>query len=183
MGIKAMAHDGFDRPDILKYYQAHQKDYAVTAKAKWEQIQIKFTKNGGKAGARKKADEILKRLEDGEVFAVVAKECSNGVTAAKGGLWGWTEQGSLKTKEIEDAVFEQPIGQIGQPVETPTSIDIIRVIDRTDAGYQPFETVQDQIKTHLKNAAFQKRVVDLMKELNENATIEKLTDEPTQISQ
>jgi len=177
MHIKAMAHDGYDLPDVRKYYLEHIEDYAVTAKAKWEQIQLKFTKNGGKEGARKKADEILKRLDSGEVFAVVAKECSNGVTAAKGGLWGWTEEGSLKTKEIEEAVFEQPVGQIGPPIETSTSIDIIRVIDRTDAAYQPFETVEDQIKAQLKEAASQKRYTNLMKELNENATIERLMDE------
>jgi parvulin-like peptidyl-prolyl isomerase len=176
LGSKAMVHDGFDRPDILQYYQDHLDDYAYKAKAKWEQIQVKFSASGGRDGARKKVAEIMKRLNKGEVFAVVAKECSDGSTKSKGGLWGWTTQGSLKSKEIEKALLEQPIGEIGQPIETPDTIEIIRVLDRTGAGHQKFEDVQEDIKNHLKQARFQRSINELLKELTEQANIEKFTD-------
>lgn len=176
LGTKAASHVGYDRPDVLKHYQDHLKDYAVTGKAKWEQIQLKFAQNGGKEEALKKAEEIRKRLNDGEIFAVVAKECSNGPTASKGGLWKWTEQGSIKAKEVDAALFELPVGEISQPIETQTSIEIIRVTDRTPAGHQPFEDVQDEIKNQLKAANFQRRVNELLKDLTEKASIEKFTD-------
>lgn len=176
LGTKAASNIGYDRPDVLKYYQDHLKDYAVTGKVKWEQIQLKFAQNGGKEGALTKANEICKRLDDGEIFAVVAKECSNGPTASKGGLWKWTEQGSIKAKEVDAVLFELPVGEISQPIETQTSIEIIRVTDRTRAGHQPFEDVQDEIKNQLKAANFQRRVNELLKDLIEKASIEKFTD-------
>jgi parvulin-like peptidyl-prolyl isomerase len=176
---KSVVHDGFDRPDILKYYHDHREDYAIPAQAKWEQIQIKFAKQrGGKSAAKKKLDEVLERLEAGDVFAVVAKKYSDGPTASKGGLWGFTTRGSYKAPEIDKAIFEQPVGEIGPPIETKASFDIIRVIDRTDAGYKLFETVYDDIKNHLKAAASQRRMAELVKELHENATIETFDDEP-----
>ncbi len=176
---KSVVHDGFDRPDILKYYQDHRKDYAIPAKAKWEQIQIKFAKQkGGKPAAKKKLDEVLERLEAGDVFAVVARKYSDGPTASKGGLWGFMTRGSYKVPEIDKAIFEQPVGEIGAPIETKTSFDIIRVIDRTEAGYKLFETVYDDIKNQLKAAASQRRMAELVKGLHENATIETFDDEP-----
>jgi parvulin-like peptidyl-prolyl isomerase len=175
---KSVVHDGFDRPDILKYYHDHRKDYAIPAQAKWEQIQIKFAnQRGGKPAAKKKLDEVLERLEAGDVFAVVAKKYSDGPTASKGGLWGYTTRGSYKAPEVDKAIFEQPVGEIGPPIETKTSFDIIRVIDRTDAGYKLFETVYDDIKNHLKATASQRRRAELVKELHENATIETFDDE------
>jgi parvulin-like peptidyl-prolyl isomerase len=176
MGMQMKAHDAIDVPEIREYYQKHREDYAIVAKAKWEEIQLQFSRHGGKEKTRKLAEEILTRLDDGDVFAVVAKECSDGPTKSSGGLWRWTTQGSIKSKEIDKALFEQPVGKIGVPIETADGIEIIRVIDRSDAGYERFEDVQDDIRNHLKTAQFQRRVNELLKELTENATIEKFTD-------
>jgi parvulin-like peptidyl-prolyl isomerase len=176
LGKEAALNLGYDRPDIRKYYEENKESYAITAKVKWEQIQLKFNKNGGKEGALKKAEEIKKQLDAGEVFAVIASKCSDGPTAANGGLWSWTVQGSIKAKEIDQALFELPIGEISEPIETQASVDIIRVIDRTEAGYERFEDVQEDIKNHLKMTLFQKRVNDLMKDLKEKANIEDFTD-------
>jgi parvulin-like peptidyl-prolyl isomerase len=176
LGSKAMVHDGFDRPDVLQFYQEHLGDYAFKAQAKWEQIQIKFSAHGGKDGARKRAAEIMKRLEKGEVFAVVAKDCSDGSAKSNGGLRGRTTQGSLKSKEIEKALFEQKVGEIGQPIETQDTFEIIRVLDRQPAGHKKFEDVQEDIKNQLKQERFQKSINDLIKELTEQANIEKFTD-------
>lgn len=176
MGQKVKPREGFDRPDILEYYQAHREDYAIRAQARWEQIQLKFAKYDGKEGARKKAGEILKKLESGAEFASLAKEFSNGPTASKGGFWDWTKQGSLKASEIDQALFEQPIGKTGPPIETEDSVHIIRVIGRTEAGYEKFEAVQEDIKAQLRNAQFHKAAKKLMKELTDKAAIEKFTD-------
>jgi len=177
LGSKALPKNGFDRPDILNYYQEHKQSYFIPAQAKWEHIRISFAKNGGKDGARNQADKIIERLENDEDFAAIARECSNGPTASsKGGLRGWTTQGTLKETEIEQALFEQPVGEIGRPIETDDSIEIVRVIERVPSGYQPFELVQDDIRTTLKNNLWQKAVKALIKDLKEKATIETFID-------
>ena len=173
LGSKALPKTGFDRPDVLKYYQEHKEDYAIRAQAKWEQIRFLYSKYGGKEEARKKAEAIVERLENGEEFAAIARECSDGPTASlKGGLRGWTTEGTLKDKEIERALYAQPVGEIGPPIETEDSIEIVRVIERKPSGYESFAAVQDDIKMTLKNKLYQKAVVTLIKELREKATIE-----------
>lgn len=177
VGTKAGVRDSIDRPDILAYYQEHRESYAIPAKVKWEQIQLKFAKHGGKEAARKKAEEISGRLKKGEKFADVAKECSDGPTASKGGQWAWMTHGNLADKEIDEALSERPVGKVGPPIETKDSLHIIRVLGRTEADYQPFEEVQEDIKGRLKNEISQKRVAELIQKLRDNATIEDFTDQ------
>jgi parvulin-like peptidyl-prolyl isomerase len=173
LGSKALPKTGFDRPDVLKYYQEHKEEYAIRAQAKWEQIRFLYSKYDGKEGARKKAEAIIERLENGEEFAAIARECSDGPTASsRGGLREWTTEGTLKDKEIERALYAQPVGEIGPPIETENSIEIVRVIQRKPSGYESFTAVQEDIKMMLKNKLYQKAVVALIKDLREKATIE-----------
>lgn len=177
LGSKVLSKAGFDRPDLLKYYKEHKQDYAIPAQAKWEQIHLKYSKNGGKQKTREKAAEIRERLENGEDFAELAREFSNGPNAAKrGGARGWTTRGALKDEAINEALFEQSVDEIGPLVEGEEGIDIIRVLERTEAGYKPFAAVQEDIKVHLKNESFKKASKALLDELTEKATIVKFTD-------
>lgn len=173
---RSQVKEGFDRPDVLEYYREHLEKYAIPAKAKWEQIQLKFSSRKEKTAARKKAEEIVTRLQNGESFAAVAKECSQGPTAAKGGAWPWTTKGSMAEGELNEAIFKRPVGEISEPIETAHSVNIIRVVSRTEAGYQPFEEVQEDIKTHLRNSLGQKQIEEFLQQLRENAAIEDFTD-------
>jgi parvulin-like peptidyl-prolyl isomerase len=96
--------------------------------------------------------------------------------AEKGGLRGWTTEGSLANKAIEQALYELPVGEISDPIESKDAIDIVRVIDRDEARYQAFAAVQEDIKTHLKNVQWQKATKSLLEDLREKATIETFID-------
>ncbi|MBI3862996.1 MAG: peptidylprolyl isomerase [Planctomycetia bacterium] len=177
IGAKVMPKSGFDRPDLLKYYNEHKEDYAIAAQAKWEQIHLKYAKNGGPDATRKLADQIVERLENGEDFAAIAKACSNGPNAAsKGGARGWTTRGALKDEAIDEALFEQPLNAIVPPIVGDEGIDIIRIVDRTDAGYYQFAAVQEDIKVHLKNVEWAKASKALFEDLKAKATIVTFTD-------
>ena len=55
---------------------------------------------------------------------------------------------------IDRAIFSLPIGRMSQILDdgrSPT-MSIVRVIERTEAGRQPFTEVQAEIKEKLKNA-------------------------------
>ncbi len=176
IGAKVMPKAGFDLPDLRKYYKEHKNDYAIVAQAKWEQIQLKYSKNGGKEQTLKKAAEIVKRLQGGEDFGAIARESSNGPGASRGGARGWTPRGSLADEVLDEALFAQPLQEIGSPIEGKEAIDIVRVVDRTAAGYKPFSAVQDDIKAHLKDEEWTKASKALFQDLNEHATIVKMTD-------
>lgn len=176
LGSKTQVREGFDRPDVLKYYKEHLDEFTVPGKVKWDQIQIRFSKRSDRAAAQKKAEDIMARLKSGEEFGKVARECSNGANASKGGRWGWTTQGSLADKEIDEALFQREVGEIGPPIEAAKSISIIRVVDRQDSRVQTFEEVQEDIKIRLKDSLQQKRISEYQSELRKNATIVKFTD-------
>lgn len=164
---------GFDRPDILEHYQENPEKFAIPATAKWQQIQLLYAKHGGVANTKKLAETVMKRLEEGEDFATLAKEYSDGPTASQGGHWDWTIESSLKSKELDAALFEMPTG--GQEcalIESPEAIDIVIVIDRRAAGSKSFESVQESIKAELKTAEFRRTVQELFADLTEKATIE-----------
>jgi parvulin-like peptidyl-prolyl isomerase len=164
---------GFDRPDILEHYQENPDKFAIPATVKWQQIQLLYAKHGGKAETKKLAETVMKRLEEGEDFATLAKEYSDGPTASQGGHWDWTIESSLKSKELDAALFEMPTG--GQEcalIESADALEIVIVLDRHAAGSKSFESVQENIKTELKTAEFRRSVQELFAELTEKATIE-----------
>jgi parvulin-like peptidyl-prolyl isomerase len=164
---------GFDRPDILEHYQETPTNSRSPATAKWQQIQLLFARHGGMANTKKLAEKVMKRLEEGEDFATLAKEYSDGPTASQGGHWDWTIESSLKSKELDAALFEMPTGgQECAMIESADAIDIVIVIDRRAAGSKSFESVQENIKAELKRAEFHRTVQELFAELTEKATIE-----------
>jgi parvulin-like peptidyl-prolyl isomerase len=163
----------FDRPELLKYYNEHKEDYAIPALSKWEQIQLKFNKNGGPEATRKKADEIVKRLASGESFAEIARKCSNGPNASNGGTRGWTKRDILANEALNQALVNQPLGIVGPPMESEGTIDIIRVVGRQEKDYKPFAGVQEDIKANLRNEEWAKASKALFEDLEGKAEIKK----------
>ena len=70
------------------------------------------------------------KLKSGANFAEAASQYSEDPgSAAQGGDLGWFGKGVMAT-EFEQAAFSQPIGEIGQPVQTQFGYHIIQVIAR-----------------------------------------------------
>jgi parvulin-like peptidyl-prolyl isomerase len=79
-------------------------------------------------------DDSLKqaqqKLAEGVPFDQVAKEFSTDTgTRDKGGDLGWFPRGQMNAP-FEAAAFSQPIGEIGQPVQSPNGTHIIQVLER-----------------------------------------------------
>lgn len=165
------------RRDLLDYYESHLADYAIPARARWQEIQISFDKHGGREGARKALFQAVAELKGGADFATVAKTHSDGLTAKKGGVWDWTVSGSLADEKIDRALFEQPIGQISQPYESETSFRLIKVVEREQGRWKPFEDLQEEIKAALEAEAKKKASKKLLDDLMRRSTIVTIFDE------
>lgn len=72
------------------------------------------------------ANQILKRLADGEEFAKVARRFSSCPSGKNGGDLGWFGRGMM-VPEFEKAAFEEEIGRVVGPVKTQFGFHIIKV--------------------------------------------------------
>ncbi|MFN0056447.1 MAG: peptidylprolyl isomerase [Planctomycetales bacterium] len=166
-----------DRPEIVQHYRDNLDKFAVPAQVKWQQIQLLYNRNGGKAKTRELAAEVVERIRKGEDFGTLARQVSNGPTKKEGGVWDWTTANSLKSTKLNKVLFELPVRDECELIEENDAIDIVYILDRREAGRQSFESVQSDIKKELSVAELNKAVNDLFRELHEHATVETFVDE------
>lgn len=82
-----------------------------------------------------------------EDFAALAREISEDPTsAAEGGALGQIGRG-LYFESFEKAVFETPVNEVSEPVESSIGYHLIKVSSRQAAGLKPFEEVRDILAT------------------------------------
>ena len=95
--------------------------------------------------SREKADDVRGRIARGEDFAAVAKaESSDTQSAQKGGELGCEiTQATGFVPEFLLAVFTQPVGEVGSPVQTQFGFHVIKVTSRQTP---PYEQVKDQAR-------------------------------------
>lgn len=88
--------------------------------------------------AKKKADEVLKKIKEGGDFATLAKENSNDTAnAAEGGDLGWSSKDdSSFVKEFTDVAFNLEKGQVSDVIKTSFGYHIIKVLDIREAPYE-----------------------------------------------
>ncbi len=171
IGQKASANVRFNRNDLLKIYEDNKQQYYTEPKVRWQQIRINKTRPGGKAESVTVLRDAITALRNNEDFGNVAKKFSDGPKSDDGGEWDWTGQDSLADKRIDRALFEIPEGQISEPLESDSSITLVKVIERDEGGYTPFEEVQDAINRKLQAEARTKAASDVINNLIEQAAI------------
>jgi peptidyl-prolyl cis-trans isomerase C len=75
------------------------------------------------------ANRIMKRINDGEDFAAVAKRFSSCPSRKDGGDLGWFGKGQM-VPEFEKVAFENDPGKIVGPVKTQFGYHVIKVTGR-----------------------------------------------------
>jgi parvulin-like peptidyl-prolyl isomerase len=131
---------------MLAFYRDHSAEYEREATAKWEHIEARFEKYRDKPAAYEAIAKQGTRIFSGASFAEVAKSFSDDATASEGGLHDWTTQGSLVSDTLDDAIFTLPVGRLSKILEDDKGFHIVRVVERKDAGRQPFLEAQAGIK-------------------------------------
>jgi peptidyl-prolyl cis-trans isomerase C len=119
------------------------------------------------------AQAALKRLKAGEDFAKVAKEVSKD-PGSEGGDLGWFTKDRM-VPEFADAAFKLEPGQLSEPVKSKFGWHIIKVEDKRQKSFPPFDEVKDQVARYV----VQKAQSDLIVKLRKDAKIERTSDAPT----
>jgi peptidyl-prolyl cis-trans isomerase C len=72
------------------------------------------------------ANQIMKRLAEGEEFDKVARRFSSCPSGKNGGDLGWFGKGMM-VPEFEKIAFEQDVGKVVGPVKTQFGYHVIKV--------------------------------------------------------
>jgi len=150
------------------YYDSHKAQYEqvkalhILIRFKGSSVPLKPNeKDLTEAEALAKAEEIRKKLADGGDFAAIAKaESDDTGTAANGGALPPFSKGQM-VKEFEDAVYNQPIGELSQPVKTKYGYHIIKVQERKE---KTLEQARADIDKQLKQQMLREAMDRIEKE-------------------
>jgi len=166
------SHITITHEEAVKFYEEHKNEFEKPEQVALRAIELSTE---GKdetqlADVKKKADELLKRIGEGEDFAVLAKRFSDGSTAQQGGYLGVYKRGEL-SKSIEDKVFTMKKNQLTDVIETRQGFLILQVLERYEAGVQPYDKVENEIMDHLYGERIQPALREYLKTLREQSYV------------
>lgn len=158
--------------EMFAYYDAHKGEFDLPQRARVRTIVIKaHTDAMTPDQAEERAADIARRLKDGEDFAKLAREYSDGLYASNGGDMGYVREGEMK-KSIDEAIFKLKPGEISDVVTTDLGYHLFKVEDIKPAETSSFETVRKDVERLIYRIKIKEKLDQYLRHLRENAYIE-----------
>jgi peptidyl-prolyl cis-trans isomerase D len=121
------------------------------------------------AAVKTKAEEILKRAQNGEDFAKLAKEFSQDPgSAQKGGDLGWADRKAY-VAPFADAAFGMKEGEIKGPVKTQFGYHILKLDGIQPTATKTFEQAKDDLTAEYRQAQAERQFNDAQDQLADAA--------------
>ncbi|MHA1568704.1 MAG: peptidylprolyl isomerase, partial [Alphaproteobacteria bacterium] len=148
----AEAVEQVDENAAQTYYDQHAEEFAQPEAAKVSHILVRVAQDADDAAvaeAKKKANDLLKKVKGGADFAEVAAESSDDpFSKKKGGSLGFVTRGRYGD-EFDEAAFALEAGGISEVVRGKIGFHIIKLEEKREAGQRPFTEVKDLIMRKL----------------------------------
>ena len=165
-------HITVGREDAQKYYNDHKQEFVRPEQIALSAIEIKTEgkKESEIPELKAKAENLRKRVTDGEDFSELAKRFSDGSTAQQGGYLGIYKQGEL-TKELWDAVAPLKKKEMTGVIETKQGFLVLQVLEHYTEGEQPFDKVENEIMDKLYSERMEPALREYLKTLREQSYV------------
>lgn len=132
--------------EISTYFKENKDSFAQEEQVEASHILVE---------SKAEAEDIAKKLADGEKFADLAKEYSTDTASAEnGGELGFFPKGEM-AEEFEKAAFSLEKGKISDPVKSSFGYHIIKVTDKKAAKKANLKDSKTEIVSTLKNEKLQ----------------------------
>jgi peptidyl-prolyl cis-trans isomerase SurA len=156
-------------PEIERYYQDHLAEFSSPAEVTLSDIEISV--GGDEKAAEDRANDLYRRLQQGESFPTLANQYSNGTTASKGGGIGTYLISTLNANTAK-AIANLKEGEVSKPQREKDHYVIYHVDSRKPSVVQPLEDVKDNIRARLFEQKFTPELERYVSRLKEDAYIQ-----------
>jgi peptidyl-prolyl cis-trans isomerase SurA len=172
IGSEVGSHISIGDEEVNKYYEAHKTEFVGPEQVALREIVVSTEgkKPEDLPDLKKKAETALKRVQDGEDFAEIAKRFSDGSTKAQGGFLGQYKHGEL-SKELEDKVFKMKRNELTEVMETKQGYLVLQVLEHYDEGVQSLAKVKGKIMDELYSKRMEPAMREYLKTLREQSYV------------
>ena len=151
--------------ELRQQYELDKENYRVPAKVELQQV---FLTDGEASSAEldRRAQGIVERVRDGADLRAEA-------TLAGSEL---QDLGAIPVADcradLARALDPLDDGEVADPLTVPGGIQIVRLVQRIPAGYQPFEEVVDQIRRERSAETYEGQTRGLVEKLRQQYMVE-----------
>ena len=168
--------------EIKAFYDENKDSFSQGESVSASHILIKVDPTDDEAtktSKRERIEGLRKQLQEGADFAELAKANSDCPSASSGGDLGTFGRGQM-VPAFEKAAFEQPVGSVGDVVETQFGYHLIKVTDRKEAKTLGFDDVKGRISDMLSSRKQQEAVSKYVDGLRAAADIQRFDKQPSE---
>jgi peptidyl-prolyl cis-trans isomerase SurA len=160
-------------PEVEKYYKDHIAEFSSPEEVTLSDIEIAI--KGDPKEAEERANELYRRIQQGESFPTLASQYSNGTTASKGGGIGTYLLSTLNSGTAK-AIANLKDGEVSKPQKEKDSFIIYRLDSRKVSIVRPLDDVKNKIKDRLYMEKFTPELDRYVSQLKEDAYIQYFTE-------
>ena len=176
-------HVSFTPGEVQRFFETHKQEYAQPESVRLSEILVSTgtptpTPEGVTqddpakvAAAKAKADDIVTKLKGGADFSQLARNSSDGQTAAQGGDIGQFRRGAM-AKVLEDATFSLKAGQYTDPIRTRQGYVILKVVQHVPGGVPEFKDVEQEVEQNYYESKMMPAMREYLTKMREDAYVE-----------
>ena len=157
------------------YYDGNPQMFNQPEQVKASHILIKVEPEAAeteKTAARKKIETVQQKVKNGDDFAQLAKDYSEGPSKTRGGDLGYFRRGQM-VKPFEDTAFAMQKNEVSDIVETRFGYHLIKVYDKKPAKKLAYADVKEKLTERVKQEEVEKQATQYISQLKKEAKIEK----------
>jgi len=157
------------------YYDSHPKFFKRPEEVRASHILIKVDPQADesqRAKAHKEIEKIQEKLQEGEDFAALAREFSQGPSSARGGDLNYFGRGQM-AKPFEDVAFSLEPGEVSDIVETRFGYHLIKVTGKKPETKIAYEDIKKKIEEFLKREKIQEETRRYAEKLEKKADVKR----------
>lgn len=161
-----------DAEQVAAFYEANHGYFARTPRVMVEQVLVRGPPLRSEAEARQRADEVARRLRDGEPFAHVDEDLGDPPVAR-------LPRDYLPIPKLREYVgptaarasLELAPGEVSAPLRSGSGFAVLRVVDRESASTPPLAQVEGEVRAELRRRAGDEALRRYLEDLRRDADV------------